>query len=123
MSPLIRRGAIVGMVAGLAYAAWKYLAQRTPDTGGVSYRAQPFPMPPRPIPATATATPTATTSAPASVEPDAGGNCPVTHPIKGKRSSGIFHRPGSFAYERTHADACYADPAAAEHDGLRAAKR
>ncbi len=106
------------MVAGVAFAAWKFLAQRAPDTGGVSYEPQPFPMPPRPIPASP-----ATPVAGPTVAPDADGNCPVTHPIKGKRSSGIFHQPGSFAYERTHADACYVDTAAAEHDGLRAAKR
>jgi len=47
----------------------------------------------------------------------------VSHPIKGKLSTGIFHRPGAFAYDRTHADRCYRDDAAAESDGLRAAKR
>ena len=35
------------------------------------------------------------------VEPDADGNCPSTHPIKGKLSTGIYHRPGAFAYDRT----------------------
>jgi hypothetical protein len=115
---LIRRGALVGVVAGVAFAAWKYLAQHAPDTGGVRYEPQPFPMPPRPIPA-----PAPKPSAGPTVAPDATGNCPVTHPIKGKRSSGIFHQPGSFAYDRTRADACYVDATAAEHDGLRAAKR
>jgi hypothetical protein len=57
------------------------------------------------------------------VEPDAQGNCPLSHPIKGKVRTGIFHPPGAFAYDRTHADRCYRDPAAAEADGLRAAKR
>ena len=114
MRPLIRRGAIVGVVAGVALAAWKFLASRAPDTGGVTYEPQPFPMPPRPVPAA---------PRPSTVEPDSSGNCPATHPIKGKRSSGIYHQPGGFAYNRTHADACYLDSAAAEHDGLRAAKR
>ena len=58
-----------------------------------------------------------------SVAPDEHGSCPPSHPIKGKRSSGIYHQPGSFAYDRTHADRCYLDTAAAEHDTLRAAKR
>jgi len=71
-------------------------------------------MPPRPVapPDTRTA-----------VEPDADGNCPVAFPIKGKLSTGIFHRPGAFAYDRTRADRCYRDDDAAEADGLRASKR
>ena len=122
MKPFVRRGAIVGVVAGLAFAAWKFLAARTPDTAGVTYEPQPFPMPPRPVPARGpTVAPSATPEA--DVDPDADGNCPVTHPIKGKRASGIYHQPGGFAYDRTHADRCYRDVAAAEDDGLRAAKR
>lgn len=122
MKPLVRRGAIVGVVAGLAYAAWKFLAARTPDTAGVTYEPQPFPMPPRPVPrSTPTGPPSATPEM--SVDPDTDGNCPITHPIKGKRASGIYHQPGGFAYDRTHADLCYRDVAAAEDDGLRAAKR
>ena len=124
MRPLIRRGAIVGVLAGVAFAVWKFLAKRTPATGGVTYQSQPFPMPPRPIPVQQPPPMAdAGADATAAVEPDPDGNCPVTHPIKGKRSSGIYHQPGGFAYERTHADACYVDTAAAEDDGLRAAKR
>ena len=118
MKALVRRGAIAGVVAGLAFAAWKFLAARTPDTAGVTYEPQPFPMPPRPVPR---ATPAAESTA--NIDPDADGNCPLSHPIKGKRASGIYHQPGGFAYDRTHADVCYRDVAAAEDDGLRAAKR
>ena len=122
MKPLVRRGAIVGVVAGLAYAAWKFLAARAPDTAGVTYEPQPFPMPPRPVPpSTPKGPPSATPDV--SIDPDTDGNCPLTHPIKGKRASGIYHQPGGFAYDRTHADRCYRDVAAAEDDGLRAAKR
>ena len=71
-------------------------------------------MPPRPV-----AAPPAT----GAVDPDDEGNCPVAFPIKGKLSTGIYHRPGAFAYERTRADRCYRDDSAAEADGLRAAKR
>ena len=122
MKLFVRRGAIVGVFAGLAFAAWKFLAARTPDTAGVTYEPQPFPMPPRPVPASV---PTVAPSAipEANADPDADGRCPVTHPIKGKRASGIYHQPGGFAYDRTHADRCYRDVAAAEDDGLRAAKR
>lgn len=56
------------------------------------------------------------------VEPEDGA-CPVSHPVKAKLSSGIFHVPGAQMYDRTKADRCYPDPAAAEADGLRASKR
>lgn len=51
------------------------------------------------------------------------GACPDGFPIKAKLKSGIYHQPGGLAYERTRPDRCYPDPAAAEADGLRAAKR
>lgn len=51
------------------------------------------------------------------------GACPVSHPVKVKTSSGIFHVPGGANYERTSPDRCYTDAAAAEADGYRAAKR
>jgi hypothetical protein len=56
------------------------------------------------------------------VEPDADGECPATHPIKAKMTSGIYHLPGGANYTRTKADRCYADAAAAEADGLRPSK-
>ena len=129
MSKLLRRGVVVGAIAGLAYAAWRLVAARTAGSDGPGYEAQPFPLPPRPVavpPGTApasdaTAPPDASRSA--AVAPDADGSCPLTHPIKGKLSTGIYHRPGAFAYDRTRADRCYRDDEAAEADGLRAAKR
>lgn len=126
MRPLLRRGIVLGALAGAAYAAWKVLGSRTPDTGGVRYEPQPFPSPPRPVPASvdpSPATPVAPDTTSAFVPPDVDGNCPLTHPIKGKLGTGIFHPPGAFAYERTRADRCYRDESAAEADGLRAAKR
>ena len=57
------------------------------------------------------------------VEPDDDDSCPVSHPIKAKLSSGIYHSPGGLNYERTKADRCYADGEAAETDGLRPSKR
>jgi len=56
------------------------------------------------------------------VQPE-GGDCPGTHPVKGKLSSKIFHIPGGFNYARTVPDRCYIDAAAAEADGLRQSKR
>ncbi len=49
--------------------------------------------------------------------------CPPTHPVKAKMTSGIYHLPGMAAYGRTKPDRCYVDAAAAEADGLRPAKR
>ena len=43
-------------------------------------------------------------------------------PGQGQRNSGIFHVPGGRFYERTQAERCYRDAAAAEADGYRAAK-
>ena len=56
------------------------------------------------------------------VDPD-GGVCPVTHPVKAKLASKIFHLPGMLNYKRTRPDRCYRDAGAAESDGLRPAKR
>jgi hypothetical protein len=124
---LFRRGLLLGAVAGLTYAAWRVVASRATANDGPGYEPQPFPMPPRPVatPARAGSAPSATVpaDAPTAVAPDADGNCPVGYPIKGKLSTGIYHRPGAFAYERTRADRCYRDEDAAVADGLRAAKR
>ena len=57
------------------------------------------------------------------VAPEPDGSCPVSHPIKAKLKSQLFHLPGMVAYERTNADRCYRDEAAAEADGLTRAKR
>ena len=50
------------------------------------------------------------------------GACPVSHPVKVNGNSGIYHLPGGQFYDRTHAERCYVDAAAAEADGYRAAK-
>ena len=50
------------------------------------------------------------------------GGCPLSHPVKANDNSGIFHVPGGRFYERTQAERCYRDAAAAEADGYRAAK-
>jgi hypothetical protein len=84
---------------------------------------------PAPVPEAARAAPT-TERAPAAasgasdswVEP-VDGACPVSHPVKAKMSSRIFHVEGGLNYARTKPDRCYRDPAAAEADGLRKAAR
>lgn len=134
MFKLLRRGVVVGLIAGGAYAAWRFLASRSPDTGGVTFQTSPFPSPPRPVPrveASAAATVAADpTPAPASepvadsswVEP-VDGDCPLSHPVKAKLTSGIYHLPGGGNYDRTRAERCYVDADAAISDGLRAPKR
>jgi hypothetical protein len=117
VAKLLRRGALLGLLAGVAYAAWKTFAPRTPRTGGVTFEPQPFPSPPRPV--AAPSTPPAAGSP--WVEPN-GDGCPVSHPVKANMASGIFHVPGGGSYERTNPDRCYVDAASAEADGLRAAK-
>jgi hypothetical protein len=131
----LRRGVVAGLLAGFAYAVWRALAARTPDTAGVTFQTQPFLSPPRPIPRVPTpdtalvpepADPAAPAPPPAPgaawVDPDAG-ECPASHPVKAKLGSGIFHVPGGGSYDRTKADRCYLDAASAESDGLRPAKR
>lgn len=56
------------------------------------------------------------------IDPDPDGGCPLSHPVKAKLRSGIYHVPEGLAYERTNADRCYASPEAAENDGYRASK-
>jgi hypothetical protein len=67
-------------------------------------------------------TQTADTTVPWWVAPE-GDACPTSHPVKVKQSSGIYHVPGGFNYERTKPDRCYLSPAAAQNDGYRASKR
>src|SRR5689334_3743901 len=110
-----------GILAGLAYSIWRAWRRRVPEPNrDITWETAPFPFPPVPRP---TFTPA---PAPAAVEPytdpDADGSCPVSHPVKAKLASGIYHVPGGANYERTKPDRCYVDSAAAEADGLRAAK-
>jgi hypothetical protein len=77
---------------------------------------------PDPVPRTAEVEP-AVGPAEKWVVPDEQGGCPGTHPVKGKRSSRIFHVPGGAFYAQTKADRCFCDEEAAEADGYRRAKR
>jgi micrococcal nuclease len=49
--------------------------------------------------------------------------CPLSHPIKVKIASRIYHLPGMLAYTRTNPDRCYATETAAKRDGFSPAKR
>jgi hypothetical protein len=113
-----------GFLAGLAYAGWRaWQAQIAAQHRAISWEAAPFPFPPVPRPSVPDTPRVVSPSVEPSVEPGADGMCPVTHPVKAKLASGIYHVPGGGNYERTKPDRCYVDAEAAEADGLRAAKR
>jgi len=79
------------------------------------------------LPVVAAPLPSNTESAPeGSVAPLAGGACPAGYTIKGNVSAAgdrIAHSPGQQFYDRTDAEACFADLAAAEASGFRASQR
>ena len=111
MRRTVKRLLGAGLVAAAAYAVWRAFDGRRTGSD-VRWEPQPFPYPP---------VPRAPATNPTWVDP-VDGACPATHPVKGKLASGIFHLPGGASYDRTRPDRCYLDAAAAETDGLRAAK-
>ncbi len=74
------------------------------------------------VSATANAAPVVAEPDTAWAPPDDDGSCPIGFPIKVKATSGIYHLPSGRFYDRTHADRCYADEAAAAADGYRRSK-
>lgn len=114
---------------GLAYSWWR---QRTADeVDGAEWpplrrASDPFPTPDTPASASAPSASATATTVDASpepwVEPAADGSCPLTHPVKLKVASGIFHVPGGRFHDRTKADRCYSTAEAAEADGYRRSK-
>jgi hypothetical protein len=109
----VRRMLGIGLLAGLAYAAWRKFPR--PTETGTHWEPQPFPFPPQPeVELDGDGSPW--------VEPAESGACPAHHPVKAKLASGIFHVPGGANYARTVADRCYLSPEAAEADGLRQSK-
>jgi hypothetical protein len=132
----LKRALGVGVLGGIAYAAWRAYNTRLPDRPrGVEWDAAPFPFPPVPRASSAVPSPlvdsrsdsppvgsAAVSDTVSWVEANADGTCPETHPVKAKLASGIFHVPGGANYARTKADRCYVDEAAAVADGLRPSK-
>jgi hypothetical protein len=99
------------VLAGLALGLWRVLESRRSGAlaGEPSFPdLRAIPTPPAPVRA--------------GVDP-VDGACPDGYPVKGKRSSGIYHVPGGLSYARTVPDRCYATPADAAADGLRKALR
>jgi len=110
-----------GVVAGAAYAVWRVLDERA-KASRLDWVPQPFPSPPMPVPHEPEPDPEPDPEPAPWVDADDGA-CPVSHPVKAKLGSGIFHVPGGQMYDRTVPDRCYVDATAAEADGLRASKR
>ena len=112
MHKRVKRALGLGVIAGAAYAAWRAFEKSRPESK-LTWQPRPFPYPPE-----------AVEIAPTEAWVDAAnGECPVSHPVKAKLTSGIFHEPGGANYARTQADRCYASAESAEADGLRPAKR
>ena len=111
-------GRLVGLALAVAagVATWRFLHPEAPEDIPPA-----SPMVRRPADAAA---PEVTEPAPSAAwVPPVDGACPPGYPVKAKHGSTVFHVPGGASYERTQPDRCYRDAAAAEADGLRAAKR
>lgn len=145
---LFRLALLAGVAAGVVAALRALTSDRDPLPAAPAPRAEPWPPlptkaapapdespqpapPPTDAPRPGPAAPVTTMPEPdgvpvggqSYVEPTADGECPAGYPIKAKLSSKIFHSPGQLNYDRTTPDRCYVDAAAAEADGMRAAKR
>ncbi len=138
---LFRLVLLAGAAAGVVAALRALTSTKDPLPTPAAPSTEPWPpLPSEPAPAPVPPTPTPTpTPAPvptvvpepdgvpvggaSSAEPTSAGDCPDGFPIKANLKSKIFHSPGQLNYDRTMPDRCYTDAAAAEADGLRAAKR
>ena len=129
MGKAVKRLFFLGVLAGVGYAVsravWRAVQGRMPAPNDeIAWETAPFPFPPVPRPSTAVVTDLpASNGADVFVDPGDDGACPLTHPVKAKLASGIYHVPGGGNYERTKPDRCYVSAEAAEADGLRPAKR
>jgi len=134
-SPVLRflRVTLLSALASFLYGVIRSARPRPtpPTTGAASWEplVEEDPLPTRSGPVTFAAPAGAATDAPSGdastgwAQPDEDGGCPASHPVKGNEQSKIFHVPGGGSYDRTKAERCYCDEAAAEADGYRKAKR
>ncbi len=130
LGTFLRRTLKAAVVGGLAVVVAVWFRQRNDTAEELDPGPAEWP-PLRPAPAASDespviAEPSDGSAAPAPagdwVDPDPEGDCPLSHPVKAKLRSGIYHVPGGASYERTNADRCYPTPESAETDGYRASK-
>ena len=121
---LLIAAAVAVLLIGLSLIGMAYLASGPQQAPRLELAPQPA----------ATAGQTAPTSQPAPAAPPVppaspgfaapnGMSCPSTHPIKGNRSSGIYHVPGGSLYDATRPEQCFAQPSDAEAAGYRRSQR
>lgn len=119
-------GRLIGLALALAagVATWRFLHPTEPEEVPPAQPMARRPDGPSASAARVAAPAEASVDAPrAAWLPPVDGACPPGYPVKAKHGSTVFHVPGGASYERTQPDRCYRDAAAAEADGLRAAKR
>ena len=117
---LFRRIRRILFLASAATAIVRFAMSRRPKTQPLD--ARPAEWAPLTAATTARAAAADTSTLAPWVEP-VDGICPITHPVKGKTNSGIYHVAGGRFYDATVPERCYRDTAAAEEDGMRASKR
>lgn len=105
---LLVAAAVSILLIGLSLVAMAYVAQSSPGPARLGLT---------PLPVTTPVPGGAGRAAPSGMA------CPAAHPIKGNRSSMIYHRPGAEFYEQTRPEDCFASPADAEAAGYRASQR
>ena len=124
LAVVMRRAVLIVMLAAAGGAAWAWWRDRAEPAVATDPPAWP-PLEPTPSGDAASAHDAAApadTPAASWVAADDEGACPLTHPVKAKESSGIYHVEDGRMYARTKADRCYATTDAAEHDGYRRSK-
>ncbi len=111
LAVVLRRVVLIVMLAAAGGAAWAWWRDRADPAVATDPPSWP------PLEPSQDAAPDQSW-----VASDAEGACPLTHPIKAKESSGIYHVEDGRMYARTKADRCYATAEAAEQDGYRRSK-
>jgi hypothetical protein len=105
---LLVAAAVAILLIGLSLVGLAYLASGQP---GTRLDLTPVPV------TTPAAPPSAGRATPQGMA------CPGSHPIKGNRSTMIYHPPGGEFYEPTRPEDCFASPADAEAAGYRRSQR
>jgi hypothetical protein len=96
-------------------------APAPPAQPGGAQTSPSLPLAPQ-QPAPAPAAPPAQTTG-SGVAAPLGVDCPSSHPVKGNRSSMIYHVPGGGFYSATRPEQCFAQPSDAEAAGYRRSQR